>query len=201
MLNQALVSIEKQRGVVMMITLIVLVAMTLAGLALTRSVDTTNIIAGNLAFQQSAVQSTDTGVETAISWLEANAIGVTLRSDALADGYQAGAASALRDPAAGQTWGQFWTDALVPAGLVARQATDSAGNTVSYVVQRLCDNTTSGAAVTYSGCSLPPSNTITGDTKAGRLKLNFNNQGYYRITVRVDGPRNTVTYAQAIVGM
>ena len=55
-----------QRGVSLVIALIALVAMTLAGLALMRSVDTTNLISGNLAFRQSALNATDVGVETAL---------------------------------------------------------------------------------------------------------------------------------------
>jgi Tfp pilus assembly protein PilX len=40
-----------QQGVVLLMALIMLVALTLAGIALVRSVDTTNLIAGNLAFK------------------------------------------------------------------------------------------------------------------------------------------------------
>ena len=47
------VGVIKQRGVVLFIALIALVAMSLAAVALVRSVDTATIIAGNLAFKQS----------------------------------------------------------------------------------------------------------------------------------------------------
>jgi Tfp pilus assembly protein PilX len=43
------------RGAVLFIALIVLVAMTLAGIAIMRSVDTATLIAGNLAFKQGTV--------------------------------------------------------------------------------------------------------------------------------------------------
>src|SRR5262249_39720144 len=79
----------RERGVVLMVALIVLVAMTLAGIALMRSVDTTTLIAGNLAFQQSATNGGDIGTETAIAWLEANNSGTTLYSSYDAQGYQA----------------------------------------------------------------------------------------------------------------
>ena len=70
--------IARQRGVVVLVAIIVLVVMLLAGIALVRSIDTTNVIAGNLAFQQSATHSADTGVEAAIAWLEANNDGTIL---------------------------------------------------------------------------------------------------------------------------
>ena len=66
-----------QAGVVLMMALIVLVAMTLAGIALVRSVDTSNIIAGNLAFKQAATNSGDTGIEAAAAWLNANSGALT----------------------------------------------------------------------------------------------------------------------------
>jgi len=83
----------RQRGVVLIIALIVLVAMTLAGIALVRSVDTSNIIAGNMAFQQSATHLGDVGAETAIAWLRANPI--LLSNDNASNGYTAGGNSSV----------------------------------------------------------------------------------------------------------
>ncbi|HLB44195.1 MAG TPA: hypothetical protein VJK49_02320, partial [Candidatus Limnocylindrales bacterium] len=58
-----------QRGVVLFIALIVLVAMSLAGVALIRSVDTGSVIAGNIAFRQTAMHVGDNGIEAARTWL------------------------------------------------------------------------------------------------------------------------------------
>jgi hypothetical protein len=55
------------------VALIVLVAMSLAGIALMRSVDTNVLIAGNLAFRQGATARGDWGVEDARTWITANA--------------------------------------------------------------------------------------------------------------------------------
>ena len=60
---------RKQRGVSLIIAMIALVAMTLAGLALIRSVDTSNVISGNLAFRQASLHATDVGVEAALAAL------------------------------------------------------------------------------------------------------------------------------------
>ena len=43
-----------QRGVVLFIALIAMVVMSLAGVALIRSVDTTGSVAGNLAFREAS---------------------------------------------------------------------------------------------------------------------------------------------------
>ena len=61
-----------QQGVILFIALIVLVAMSLAGIALMRSVDTNVLVAGNLAFRQANTAYGDTGVEAARTWLLAN---------------------------------------------------------------------------------------------------------------------------------
>ncbi len=59
----------RQKGVVLLITLIMLVAMTLAAIALMRSVDTSNLVAGNMAFEQSSLNVADLGTEQAITYL------------------------------------------------------------------------------------------------------------------------------------
>jgi hypothetical protein len=61
-----------QKGVVLFISLIVLVAMTLAGIAMFRQVGTGVIIAGNLAFRDNASSVSDMGLEAARSWLMAS---------------------------------------------------------------------------------------------------------------------------------
>ena len=63
---------ERQRGVVLFIALIVLVAMALAGIALVRSVDTGILVAGNIAFKQGATNAGDQGLEAARTWLVTN---------------------------------------------------------------------------------------------------------------------------------
>ena len=48
----------RQHGVVLFIALIVMVALSLAAIALIRSVDTTNAVVGNLAFRLFTISST-----------------------------------------------------------------------------------------------------------------------------------------------
>ena len=56
---------HRQRGVVLFIALLVMVALSLAGIALIRSADTATIVAGNLAFKQAAASAVDRSVEQA----------------------------------------------------------------------------------------------------------------------------------------
>lgn len=214
MLTQSSFTSGGQRGAVLFFAIVVLVATTLAGIALTRSVDTGNIIAGNLAFQQAAVNGADAGIERAIAWLEANNRTLStvaacpsdqeiLWCDILANGYGA----AFQDPAASQNWDAFWKNTLVPANQALSLAADSAGNTVSYTIQRLCGLKASPDVLVFGGggnpCARPPVDEAGGRSKGGSpsVKVKVLSQVYYRITVRIDGPRNTLSYVQALVAL
>ena len=54
-----------QKGVSLFISLVTLVIITLAGIALLRSVDTGALVAGNLAFKDATMQATSIGMEEA----------------------------------------------------------------------------------------------------------------------------------------
>src|ERR1700694_4797010 len=53
----------RQHGVVLFIALIVMVALSLAAIALIRSVDTTNAVVGNLAFRLSSILPANGSIE------------------------------------------------------------------------------------------------------------------------------------------
>lgn len=206
---------QPQRGVVLMMALIVLVVLTLAALALTRSVYTSNVIAGNLAFQQAATHSADAGIEAAITWLENNSIATGATATAAACGKGStvvacdqkdwGYVARRQDPVAGQTWASFWSDNLAANGLTRSLATDGAGNTVAYVIQRMCSAEGDAQAV-GNDCAVSPNASASkcvGGSSCDAQKVNLNSVGqvYYRITVRVDGPRNTQSYVQSMVAL
>lgn len=192
------VSSRGQGGAVLFIAIIVVVVMTLAGIALVRSIDTSNLIAGNLAFHESATQSADTGIEAAVVWLQANSTGTALNVDDATNGYAANGVNAAQSPAVGQSWDAYWTATLAlrpPKTL----ATNGAGNTVSYVIDRMCSFT--GSPLALATCVASPLvNPETGNAEvAGKVQLHTRSVVYYRITARITGPRSTVSYVQATV--
>lgn len=188
-----------ERGIVLLLALILLLAMTVAGIALVRSVYTTNVIAGNLAFQQAATNSADTGVETAVAWLEAH------NDSTLEASIQSGTGvrylAHRQDPAPSQSWDDFWKNSI-PAAAINTLGTDAAGNTVRYVIHRLCSDDGSPTAV---ACSSSPNDTgASGNSKgspSGGPPLAAVPQVFYRITAQVSGPRNTQSYVQVVVAM
>jgi Tfp pilus assembly protein PilX len=182
-----------QQGVVLMMALIMLVALTLAGIALVRSVDTTNLIAGNLAFKQAATSSGDRGTEDAVVFLNGNK--PTLAgSDNLANGYRRYAVS----PAAGQGWSAFFD--AIPAAEKKVVPADSVGNSIEYVIHRLC--TPPVAPATVDSCAVEQTASNNDGNKSGDFEFPIvTTQSYYRVTTKVTGPRNTVSYIQTVVSM
>ncbi len=195
----------RQDGIVLVIALIMLVAMTLGGLALVRSGYTSTTIAGNLAFQQAATNSGDSGIDAAVTWLETNNGTAILYNNSSANGYTASKANA-DDPSTSQSWDNLWSAVYVPRGVVTvpigttTATVDASGNTVQYVIQRLCN--TSGDPFIIS-CAVSPfaSPSTSNSHGSGTPSLKVANQVYYRITVRISGPRNTVSYIQSTVAL
>lgn len=195
----------RQRGVVLFIALIVLVAMTLAAIALVRSVDTSNVIAGNLAFKESTIQAADQGTDQAIQWLTTNVGTGSLNNDNLAVAgnimyYSSG------QLASGANW---WAAPAAWTGFSGSSYTDTAGNNIYVIIHRMCTqpNTTyngNGAGGVANICSLyfPTSGASTGGSMSvGSFTFQGNPQLYYRITSRVQGPRNTFSFVQTMVTM
>ncbi|MBS1230069.1 MAG: pilX [Proteobacteria bacterium] len=187
---------RRQSGVVLLVALIMLIAMTLAALALVRSVDTANIIAGNQSFQQAATHSGDRGIETAIAWVENNS--ALLLSDSAASGYAANGLTAAPAKPANESWDAYWT--RLWNGRAVQLAVDAAtGTSVAYVIDRMC-----AAAGSPTGGALCAESPIVGVARgnaeeAGEKQITAISQVYYRITARVQGPRNTVSYVQAVI--
>lgn len=198
-----------QRGVVLFFALVALVAMSLAAVALIRSVDTSTLIAGNLAFRQSTTSAGDAGIDAAMGWLtgiQAANSGLNVLLDAThpfnvtdlatRPGYHSSAGTL--NLFADTTWNDTDSNNML-AG------TDAAtGNTTRYVIERMCRNTGipdtshclfSSAVQDNFGQNIPLPQEVcsgTGCPVAGQAPQ-------IRITARTQGPRNTVSYVQAFV--
>ncbi len=196
-----------QRGVVLFFALISLLAIMLAAVALIRSVDTGTMIAGNLAFKQAATTSGDAGTESAMAWVDAiqaaNGAPTRAITDAThplnitnaANGYYSSMDLTL-DLFADATWNAI---TAVPA------TTDASGNTVRYIIQRACR--TPNVSIQNADCLYSPA-TLAGDGSEIKQPQDIcegdgcpalGQSPMMRITSRVTGPRNTVSYVQAFV--
>lgn len=210
---------HRQGGVSLIVVLIALLIMGLAAAALLRSSDTGTLITGNLAFQQTALASGDAATEAAVTWLAASAAGTTLESDSTADGYYASTMDACdltttRTSAAADDVNWTGLDPGASCNMVAlTPATQPAGVAanfkVRYVINRVC-NAAGDPLALYAADGITPMNcsrlgvgasegSTRGGPSYGNTPLSGESQQYYRITVRVDGPRNSVRYIQTLV--
>jgi Tfp pilus assembly protein PilX len=194
---------HRQSGLSLLIAMIVLVVMSMAAIGLIRSVDTGILAAGNLAFRQSATHAGDAGIEAARTWLLTPANFNSLANDSPANGYFATSQAGLdltgnATTAANDDLRWDMSQATRPFCL----ANPIAGNTVCYIIHRMCNAT---GPLTATNCSTKPG-VRGGSSLGGTRQMQTYQQaswasvtafGYYRVTVRVAGPRNNVSFVQA----
>jgi len=184
---------RKQSGVVLFIALIVLVAMTLAGIAIMRSVDTGNQIAGNVAFKQGTLTAADRGFDVAFDFLKNNVLTSVLNDDFPAEAYYA---AVSRDPDVDPPdWSDdsLWADARLVG-------TDAAGNTLSYIIHRLCYDKGSYAGQ-YCATTKKTGGAAGNSQSIGGGSFESTPMVYFRVTVRVQGPRETMSIVQSNIGI
>lgn len=175
-----------------------LVVMVIGAVALIRSVDTTNVISGNLAFKQASLQVADIGVEAAIAALpniiatawEQNSLGdaSTCSNAARCNYYPVRLAEDARGLPAGIDWDNVAT--VSSTALPSQYA-------VRYVMERLCTGPT--PVTDIAGKCFSQSPATGGSKKAGATKFTAGSVIYYRVTVRVSGPRSTESFIQTTI--
>lgn len=170
-----------QRGIVMFVALAVLILMTLAGLAMLRQMGGSVSIAGNLAFKQTATSVADVGTEKARAWFTTP--GQVLAVDSPTNGYYA-------------TWSANVDPATFAWATAPSETDDSTANTVQYITHRLCRDATDANAPGQQ-CSSEGGG---GSDKGGGGGGGFTTltRPYFRVTSKVTGPRNTVSYIQVV---
>jgi type IV pilus assembly protein PilX len=185
--------LQRQQGFVLLIALIALAAMSMAGVALMRTVDSSNMIAGNIAFRNAMVQMSDVALLQAEDWLKTNgATDSNLNSDISSMGYYATMQDGITDfSAANWEENAFHMNGGSP---------DEYGNRYSYMIHRMCTNT---GDMAFASCYQESSQATGNSSAAPAYKPGEIGSSamavFYRITLRAIGPKNTVAYTQMIV--
>ncbi len=204
---------DRQRGVVLFFTLIALLAMSLAAVALIRSVDTSALIAGNLAFKQSTTVSADAGIAASMNALTAMqnlaAPGSNIDTDAtfplnVTDTTVNRGYFAFFDPNFDVVH-TSWTGLSYQS--VNAGAPDASGNTVRFIIQRMCRISNVGLKNADCLLAAPLKNTGSASVDSApehcdetTMDCTKNGQpAQTRITVRADGPNSSVSYVQGFV--
>lgn len=189
---------RSQSGVVLFIALIVMVALSIAGIALIRSVDTGLSVVGNLGFRQASIPPSTWAVENAISAMfEAKKIDlekVDATNNYYPYRYEIKNAGKTEDTMGVPYHLQGESPSNYPSGF--QKTADGAGNTIRYVIERMCLD--EGPA-TAANCDMSPPKKSEATTAMELTKPDLVRVPFYRLSVRVDGPNNTTTYAQAML--
>lgn len=192
----------RQAGFSLLMTLLSLLILSLSAMAMMSLLKAGVSTSGNIAFRQAAVRAADLGVEAAITWIGGQ--GAEYLKDSHTDqGYWATGVPGF-DP---RTF-NFATSARVlgPTGTPGSAATPVSGYSVYYVIHRM--STTTGKCADIDGCLYPPvvtaSETGQGSSSSGgggyTTGLSATTGAvYYRVTVKVAGPRYNNRYVQAFV--
>jgi type IV pilus assembly protein PilX len=198
-------SAMRQRGVVLIFALLVLLIMAIGAVAILRSVNSSLLSSGNLAFHRDLVNQAEQAVSsvmtefkttglplgggptttnTTASLPAANYSATTLPSNAQ------GVPLALLDNAA---FALVATPGLAPAGNdIAGRTSDV---TIRYIIDRLCTATPPTVIATSTTC-VQSTGLPTGGTANRNTAVAPPSATVYRISVRVDGPRNTQAFLQ-----
>ncbi len=209
-----------QSGAVLIIALIALVAMTLAGIALMRSVDTANVIAGNFAFKETTLHAADLGAEQAFSAITTTTTGLAANGstavtpDSAHPYYYFPVMQAL-DPQTGVPTTVNWknsalgythaTNAVIPTGYTVQYAverecapvTDATGN----VTKANGPDPTSASEIAGFCITAPIQGGAGGSKNSDAVSFTKSETIYYRVTVRVTGPHTAVSMVQSTVSL
>lgn len=180
----------RQRGVVLIFTLIVLLILTIGAVALMRSMNTSLFGAGNLAFRRDLVNQ---GEQAA-----SNVIAEFKTGDLVAS------ASTLTNVPSDNYWATMLPTNLqgVPnvllvnaAGAVGTHA-DLAGQSSDVVIRYVIDRMCSATGTPTGSLCLQSSTSATGGTAGTTAAVKAPTASVYRLSVRVTGARSTQIFLQ-----
>lgn len=184
---------RRERGVVLIFCLIVLVILLTGGVAMVRSMNSSLFSAGNLAFKRDLLNQGEQAVSFVLARFQGSgalATSASTQSDNTALNYKA---SQLPTNAQGIPNAMLGNDSAFSA--VGVTTNDLEGATpqvqIRYVVDRLC----SAAGVPTSNTCVQAKSAPTGGT-AGTGGISVTTSSVYRLTVRVTGPRDTQVFMQ-----
>ena len=174
----------RQRGVVLIFTLIILLILTIGAVALLRSMNTSLFNAGNLSFRKDLVNQGDLAVSTVMNEFQAGGVlssTTSTQADNTALGYYAEMLP---------TNTQGIPNILLGTGGISLAG--ASGVTMNYVIDRLCQVAgTSLASQCVQSSAAPLATTIKPTTP-----LTPPSATVYRLSVRVNGPRSTQVFLQ-----
>ena len=195
---------SRQRGVVLLFCLIILLVLLAGGVAVVRSMNSSMFSAGNLAFKRDLQNQGEQAVSQALRAFGDG--GVLSTADKTAANLPSANYSAIQLKA---------NERGIPVVLLkngtAPSGEDVAGNSftplaaaisgrdgvkIRYVIDRLCNTAGTFGTLGSGRCVASPILVATGGT-AGEDRPPVPSPPLYRVSVRVDGPRDTQVFLQS----
>ncbi|RYY62537.1 MAG: hypothetical protein EOO24_58420 [Comamonadaceae bacterium] len=193
----------RQRGVVLMFCLIILVILLAGGVAVVRSMNSSMFSAGNLAFKRDLLNQGEQAVSEVLrAFAATGALGAAnvTSNNLAAENYSATElvtnSRGIPNVLLVQSGTLSGPDVSGATFTPAKTLTGRDGVVIRYVIDRLCNTTGSFATLGASRCVYSPIAVATGGT-AGEERPTVAAPPLYRVSVRVDGPRNTQVFVQS----
>lgn len=185
----------RERGVVLLFSLIILLLLTIGGVALVRSMNSSLFNAGNMAFRRDLVNQG----ELAISNVMTQVLAGTFVNPTTADNPASNYAAEIQPGSNSQgVPNALLSDAVFAT--VGSTANDLAGATpdiqIRYLIERMC----SAAGTSTSALCVQSTAAPTGGTAPGN-GVSPPTATVYRISVRVSGARSTQVFLQSTFTM
>jgi Tfp pilus assembly protein PilX len=170
-----------QRGVTMLVVLVLMSVMLLGALALARMTEVGALAAGNTAYREASLQASEIGLNTV--YQQVRGIAATAENDNAGSWYWSTAQPQDANGLPNVDW-----DAAPEI---------TVGNySVRYVSERLC--TAAAVSDPLRECLVKQIPVLT-SARAGTEKLDPPNSRQYRVTIRVTGPKGTTTFIQSLL--
>lgn len=202
-----------QRGVVLLFALIAVVIMLIAAVAMIRSYNASLFMAGNIGFKRDMQTESELAIAAALAAFRTGPLNTqAARANSIPSANYSAMALAVNNqgvPTVLQT-----AATMAAAGYGTDVATDTASLTTGikyrYVIDRLCGTvgleSTLGPGVCIVSTAQPPTGTSESQILgAGQKALCATcasaqpQSVVYRVSVRVEGPRNTVSFFQSTI--
>jgi type IV pilus assembly protein PilX len=192
MMNRQFASAARQRGVILIFSLLVLLILAIGAVAVLRSVNTSLLSAGNLAFHRDLVNQAEQAVSSVMTEFKTNApplVGATT-ADSPAANY---VSTMLPSNAQGVPLALLDNTAFAAVGTAGNDIPGATPDiTIRYIIDRLCTVTgTASSPNCVQSTGLPTGGTANRNTAVAPPSATI-----YRISVRVNGPRNTQAFLQ-----
>jgi Tfp pilus assembly protein PilX len=188
---------SRQRGVVLIYSLVGMVIILVSGLALLRGMNTSMFISGNYALRRDMINEGEQGVSAAIATFSGTGALATATSRTTSLVSSNYSATTLATDNNGIPTALLSDSTFATYGSTSNDITPESGVFVRYIIDRICVSGTTTPSI--ANCSAYKGTQQTG----GNLNGGGAGNGYtsvYRITVRVTGPKNSMTFLQTTVG-